>query len=246
MKISHALASVLLLAVLAACSAGGRSGSPPAPDAPASPGNSSDVRSVVTDEQLQVDAAAQPAVDAAVAEFAASAGVDTSEVQVVAVEPVTWPDSSLGCPQPGQSYLQVITPGFKVTLEAGEERAVYHTNDGSMGGLQAVRCAGDGRRQLNLAALSAPALDQARQDLAGRLGGKPQIALLASNVAAVTQLVCPGTAVPTGPGVPAMVVFEFQLQVGAEIHLYRAAGEKILYCGLHQPQAVDEQGNPTE
>jgi hypothetical protein len=31
---------------------------------------------------------------------------------------VTWNDSSLGCPQPGMMYTQVITPGLRVMVEA--------------------------------------------------------------------------------------------------------------------------------
>ena len=49
---------------------------------------------------------------------------------------VDWPDSSLGCPQPGMMYLQVITPGFKVMLKAGEEIYPVH-----VGGTRAVVCA---------------------------------------------------------------------------------------------------------
>jgi hypothetical protein len=196
--------------------------------------------------QALADEAAQAAVDAAVAAFAASAGVPAAEVRVVTVEPVTWPDSSLGCPQPGQSYLQVITPGYRVVLEAGEERATYHTSDGNAGQIVVIRCDGGGLGQLNLDAFSAPALDNARRDLAERLGGQPAIDLVANVIAPVTRLVCPGTPVASGPNVPALVVFEFQLRAEGEIHLYRAAGERILYCGPYRPPPVDAQGNPTE
>jgi len=41
---------------------------------------------------------------------------------------VEWPDASLGCPQPGQMYAQVITPGFQILLEAGGKRYVVHTD----------------------------------------------------------------------------------------------------------------------
>jgi len=56
---------------------------------------------------------------------------------------VDWPDSSLGCPQPGMMYLQVITPGFKVMLKAGAEIYPVH-----VAGTRAVVCvqgAGDAR-----------------------------------------------------------------------------------------------------
>jgi hypothetical protein len=62
------------------------------------------------------------------AALARDLGLATSDVTVVAVEEATWNDSSLGCPRPGQSYLQVITPGYTVTLEAQGQRYEYHTD----------------------------------------------------------------------------------------------------------------------
>jgi hypothetical protein len=41
------------------------------------------------------------------------------EITVVSAEYTEWSDTSLGNPQEGLSYAQVITPGFKVILEAG-------------------------------------------------------------------------------------------------------------------------------
>jgi hypothetical protein len=43
-------------------------------------------------------------------------------------EEVEWGDSSLGCPQEGQSYAQVITPGFRFTFDHDEEIYRVHTN----------------------------------------------------------------------------------------------------------------------
>lgn len=241
-----------MLGVVAVAAGGCQPATLPAPGGPDAPPASATAEggrrapADVRGESFPVDAAAQPAVDAAVAAFAASAGVAAETVRVVAVEPVSWPDSALGCPEPEMSYLQVITPGYRVVLEAGEERATYHTSDGSAGPVRAVRCGGDARRQLNLASLSAPALDLARRDLVARLGGEPAIDLLQSTVAPVTQLICPGTPAADDPSRPAMVVFEFQLQSGADIHLYRAVGDKILYCGPYDPPKVDAAGNPTE
>jgi len=45
-------------------------------------------------------------------------GVDATAIRVVAVEEVTWSDTSLGCPQPGMNYAQVLTDGMRVILEA--------------------------------------------------------------------------------------------------------------------------------
>jgi hypothetical protein len=44
------------------------------------------------------------------------------ELQEEGVAEATWPDASLGCPQPGHMYAQVLTRGFRVVLKAGEVR----------------------------------------------------------------------------------------------------------------------------
>ena len=72
----------------------------------------------------------------AVAALADELHVATSAIAVVAAEPVEWPDSSLGCPQPGRAYLQIVTPGYRVVLAANGQRYEYHTNNRDM----VVRC----------------------------------------------------------------------------------------------------------
>lgn len=43
------------------------------------------------------------------------------------IEAVTWPDASLGCPEPGMMYAQVLTPGYRFTLQSGGKLYRYHT-----------------------------------------------------------------------------------------------------------------------
>lgn len=49
-------------------------------------------------------------------------------IRVVEVRRVDWPDTSLGHPEPGKLYAQVITPGFLIKLEAGGRICVYHSD----------------------------------------------------------------------------------------------------------------------
>ncbi len=42
--------------------------------------------------------------------------------RVVSTEARDFPDASLGCPQPGMAYAQVITPGYRVFVEADGRR----------------------------------------------------------------------------------------------------------------------------
>jgi hypothetical protein len=51
---------------------------------------------------------------------------DNAEITVVLVEDVTWPDGSLGCPQPGMSYTQALVDGYRIVLSDGETEYAYH------------------------------------------------------------------------------------------------------------------------
>ena len=55
-------------------------------------------------------------------------GVSSEEIEVLKVEEVEWPDTSLGCPQPGMVYAQVITLGFKVVMRVRSKVFEYHTD----------------------------------------------------------------------------------------------------------------------
>lgn len=59
-------------------------------------------------------------------DLAQKQGVAPEAIQLVSVESVEWPDASLGCPQPGMIYAQVITPGFRITLKREGQTYVYH------------------------------------------------------------------------------------------------------------------------
>ncbi len=52
--------------------------------------------------------------------------LDVDAVTVVSLNEVAWPDTSLGCPQPGMSYGQVITGGRRLLLRAGDGLYAYH------------------------------------------------------------------------------------------------------------------------
>lgn len=64
------------------------------------------------------------------ADAARRAGGAESAVKVTSVQPVTWPDASIGCPQPGLLYAQVLVPGWRVVLDAGGRRFDYHAARG--------------------------------------------------------------------------------------------------------------------
>lgn len=68
------------------------------------------------------------AVMAAVREMAEQRNIPPEEIRVFSWEPVDWPDTSLGCPEPGMMYAQVIVPGYLVVLEVRGELYRVHTD----------------------------------------------------------------------------------------------------------------------
>ena len=60
--------------------------------------------------------------------LARALNVPPGQVAVERVEAVEWNDASLGCPQPGMMYAQVITPGFRVVATVNGQRKQVHTD----------------------------------------------------------------------------------------------------------------------
>jgi hypothetical protein len=75
-----------------------------------------------------------PLVTDAVADLARHLDVSPDDVTVVAAREVTWPDGSLGCPEPGMMYTQALVDGTLVVLEANGQLYEYH------GGTPLVLC----------------------------------------------------------------------------------------------------------
>jgi hypothetical protein len=58
--------------------------------------------------------------------------ISAGEIEVVSAEAVDWPDSCIGVQSADTMCAQVITPGYKVVLNANGQQYEYHTNaDGS-------------------------------------------------------------------------------------------------------------------
>jgi hypothetical protein len=52
--------------------------------------------------------------------------VEVKEVKVVRVRPTTWPDASMGCPEPKQTYEKAEIRGFLVELDHAGRAYIYH------------------------------------------------------------------------------------------------------------------------
>ncbi|MGI9224873.1 MAG: NAD(P)-dependent alcohol dehydrogenase [Woeseiaceae bacterium] len=97
--------------------------------------------------------------------------IASDDIEVVHVSIIDWPDSSLGCPQPGVQYLQAVTRGSVVLLRAnnkvhrvhvGKDHAVV-CDTPFQGGLPASSDDLPGKSVFKV-------MQSAREDLAGRLG----------------------------------------------------------------------------
>lgn len=49
-------------------------------------------------------------------------------VELVTMQPVTWTDTSLGCPQTGRIYTEVAIPGYHIVVSVGETEYIYHSD----------------------------------------------------------------------------------------------------------------------
>lgn len=77
---------------------------------------------------MSIPVEAQTVVQAAMRDAASRTNVAPGQVTLVTLEQREWRDASLGCPQPGTLYAQVITPGWFVVVRAGGREMQYHTD----------------------------------------------------------------------------------------------------------------------
>jgi hypothetical protein len=140
-NLAVALATVVLISAI-----GRMAGWTPTVDAPSNDSGDSGQGPAATSEAAMSDrspvtgsepSGEQPLpVRAAIELMAQEFGIEVDAIQVLSVEPITWPDGSLGCPKPGMMYTQMLTDGFRVRLAGGAEEAEYHTDQST----NAVRC----------------------------------------------------------------------------------------------------------
>lgn len=134
------------LLLLAACS-GGQAASPaptltlippvltdtpmPAPPTavrPALPGPDEIISATPAEATPEADPVAAELVRLAQRRLGDSLDLPIITIRVIEVRPLQWPDSSLGCPLPGQTYTPVRIDGYRIVLAAGEREYIFHTD----------------------------------------------------------------------------------------------------------------------
>lgn len=56
--------------------------------------------------------------------------LDAADLQVLVGEAVTWPDGSLGCPEPGMMYTQALIDGYQIVVSDGTTELDYRVGEG--------------------------------------------------------------------------------------------------------------------
>lgn len=64
-------------------------------------------------------------VEFAVSDLMGRLGADRL-IEVVVAHELTWPDASLGCPEPDTVYAQALVEGYRIELADGDTTYAYH------------------------------------------------------------------------------------------------------------------------
>ena len=99
---------------------------PPAgtPVSTAAPGKDKNQMSGTPDPKSPPPKMAQ--VTQAKQDLAKRLSVNPDQIELVSFTPVTWPDGSMGCPEPGMMYTQVLVEGYRIQLRSGGRDYEYH------------------------------------------------------------------------------------------------------------------------
>ncbi len=195
--------------------------------------------------------------------LAADLGVEVANLTLRESQAVEWSDTGLGCPDPATTYLQVITPGYRLIFaDAANQTYLIHTNldaapillctDGQprvLGepdtGLPSEPGADDGltlEPELDEAAPAA-LVERARQALAQQLGVPLDQVVFVSSVAqdwSDSALGCPS---PEGLYLQVITPgYRLTFQHGQatyDLHVARD-GNRLIRCINGQPQSLSE------
>jgi len=73
----------------------------------------------------------QSLIEKAKADLAQRLSISVDQINGIEAQAVIWSNSSLGCPQPGMMYTEVLTPGYLILLNANGQDYEYHAGKGS-------------------------------------------------------------------------------------------------------------------
>jgi hypothetical protein len=77
------------------------------------------------------EAGMQDLINRAMTDLSQRLAISVNEIVLLEATSVVWPDGSLGCPQEGMQYAQVLTPGYLIRLQSGDQEYEYHASRGT-------------------------------------------------------------------------------------------------------------------
>jgi hypothetical protein len=185
-------------------------------------------------------------VSMVIADLAQRLGVAEEEITVKSLKGMQWPDTSLGCPQPGMMYAQVVTPGYRVVLEVDSQVYEAHTDEGQ----SAVWCEEEVSAMVvapvpgTVEPGMEPLIEMAREDLAERLSireGEIEVLEAKGVVWPDASLGCPvpGMRYKQVPMDGALI----RLQVEGKVYEYHSGGGRDPFL-CEQPLKLQKDAPP--
>lgn len=180
----------------------------------------------------ELDEAERSATERARDALASWLSTERTSFELVAIQRVEWSDSSLGCPQPRQSYLQVITPGHRVVLRHKKQTYRVHVAKDT-----ATVCQDLGKGPFQRASQPINALafrrmqQQARQDLATKFNvptEEIEVGIAIPSQWPDASLGCPTKGIHYPPGV--RNGFRIPLKYRGRTVFYHTDGQRVFAC----------------
>ncbi|HKZ71122.1 MAG TPA: hypothetical protein VJ020_13640 [Anaerolineales bacterium] len=81
---------------------------------------------ITPNPSAQPPAGTEKWIELAKQDLAKRLSIDLSQITFIEYRNVTWPDGSLGCPQPDMGYIQIMIDGYAIWLGAGKQVYEYH------------------------------------------------------------------------------------------------------------------------
>jgi len=67
-------------------------------------------------------------IEKAKKDLAQRLSISVDQINLKKAESVVWPNASLGCPQPGMQYADMLTSGYLISLDAKGQKYEYHAS----------------------------------------------------------------------------------------------------------------------
>jgi hypothetical protein len=82
--------------------------------------------------EIHKDAVPDSLLKKVLADAARRAAAESSKLEVVSTQKVTWSDGALGCPQPDRMYTQALVPGYRIWVRYAEQLFDYHVSENDL------------------------------------------------------------------------------------------------------------------